>query len=169
MKRIILATIILALVPCLGQAQTSDYSRGHGYFYFAPGFAASSGEKGTATAHIGFGGEGFFTRHFGAGVDAGYVTPFENFKDGIGTFSPNFVARFRAKSDDNKVEPFVTGGYTLFFREGTVSGANFGGGVNYWFKKRVGLRLELRDNVSIPGGDVSMGHFVGMRIGLTFN
>jgi hypothetical protein len=149
-------------------AQSSNYSKGHGYFYFAPGGAAARGETGLWTAHVGGGGEGFFTKHLGLGGDVGYLTPFRHWKDGIGTFSPDFIVRFRAKNDGNKVEPFVTGGYTLFFREGTVSGANFGGGLNYWFTDRVGLRFELRDNVSIPGGDVSTTHFVGFRIGLTF-
>ena len=134
----------------------------------ARGFAAAKGETGMATAHLGGGGEGFFTRHLGAGADVGYVAPFESFSDGTGTFSPNIVARFKPKTAENKVEPFVTGGYTLFFRSGTVSGANFGGGVNWWFKERVGLRLEVRDDVMIPGGDVATTHFVGFRVGFTF-
>ncbi len=168
MKQLIGTTLLIGLLPLLAAAQDSEYSKGHGYLYFAPGFAAAKGETGMGVAHMGGGGEGFLTRNLGLGADVGYLAPFEAFSDGIGTFSPNFVARFRAKSDENKVEPFVTGGYTLFFRQGTANGANFGGGANWWFKERVGLRIELRDNVMIPGGDVSAPHFVGFRIGLTF-
>ena len=32
-------------------------------------------------------------------------------------------------------------------------GLNFGSGVNYWLKDRVGLRFEFRDNVWAPGRD----------------
>ncbi|HUU13422.1 MAG TPA: outer membrane beta-barrel protein [Terriglobia bacterium] len=168
MKQLIGTILLIGLLPLFAAAQDSEYSKGQGYVYFAPGFAAAEGETGKGVAHIGGGGEGFFTRNLGLGADVGYLVPFEAFSDGIGTFSPNFVARFRAKSDKNKVEPFVTGGYTLFFRQGSANEVNFGGGANWWFKERVGLRIELRDNVMIPGGDVTTTHFVGLRIGVTF-
>ena len=168
MKRVILAVLLVALVPMWASAQDSEYSKGHGYVYVAPGFAGAEGETGMGVAHIGGGGEGFFTRNLGLGADVGYLAPFEAFSDGIGTFSPNLVARFRAKDAQNKVEPFVSGGYTLFFRSVSANGANFGGGVNWWFKEHVGLRFELRDNVMIPGGGDSTVHYVGLRIALAF-
>jgi len=61
----------------------------------------------------------------------------------------------------------MTGGYTRFFGDGSANGFNFGGGLNYWFKERIGLRLEVRDNVLViaSGGQI---HFVGFRIGLAF-
>jgi hypothetical protein len=164
MRRLTGSVFLMLLLPLLAAAQSNDYSKGHGYAYFAPGFATAEGES-ISMAHIGGGGEGFFTRNVGVGVDAGYLAPFESLGDGIGTFSPNFVARFRAKSADNKVEPFATGGYTLFFRSGTANGFNFGGGANWWFKEHLGLRLEVRDTVWTEGGAI---HHVGFRIGLTF-
>ncbi len=165
MNKTRLGMFLVLTVLFTAVAQASDESRGHGYAYFAPGWA---GETGTWTAHVGAGGEGFFVTNVGLGADVGYLTPIRSWSDGIGTFSPNLIARFRAKSAENRVEPFVSGGYTLFFRQGTCSGVNFGGGVNYWFKDRVGLRFELRDSVMIPGGDARATHFVGLRIGLTF-
>ena len=168
MKRVLLALLLVALVPMWASAQDSEYSKGHGYVYVAPGFAAAEGETGMGVAHIGGGGEGFFTRNLGLGADVGYLAPFEAFSDGIGTFSPNLVARFRAKDAQNKVEPFVTGGYTLFFSSGTANGVNFGGGVNYWFKEHVGLRFEVRDSAMIPGEGQPTTHYVGLRIALAF-
>jgi hypothetical protein len=168
MSRLIGTVLLIACLPLLAAAQSTDYSKGHGYAYFAPGTMAQtrcSGCGRLATAHIGGGGEGFFTRNLGLGADLGYLTPMRSWGDGIGTFSPNFVVRFRAKDDYNKLEPFVTGGYTLFFRSGTANGFNVGGGVNYWFKDRFGLRFELRDNVWTEFGTV---HYVGFRIGVTF-
>jgi hypothetical protein len=168
MKGVLLALLLVALVPMWASAQASEYSKGHGYVYFAPGLAGAQGETGMTTAHIGGGGEGFFTRNLGLGADVGYLAPFESFSDGIGTCSPNFVARFRAKNGGNKVEPFVTGGYTLFFRSGMDNGVNFGGGVNYWFREHVGLRFELRDSAMIPGEGRATTHYAGLRIALTF-
>jgi hypothetical protein len=67
---------------------------------------------------------------------------------------------------NRKVSPFVTAGYTLFFRDFTVNGFNFGGGTNYWFSESKGLRFEVRDNVASESGDTV--HFVGFRVGLAF-
>lgn len=167
MKQLVTTAAWIMFLPFLAAAQDSDHSKGHGYAYFAPGAMVQTGcgecDR-LATAHVGGGGEGFLTRNLGVGADLGYLTPTRSWGDGIGTFSPNFVVRFRAKDNDNRVEPFVTGGYTLFFRSGTANGFNVGGGVNYWFKECVGLRLELRDNVWTEFGTV---HYVGFRIGVT--
>jgi len=137
--------------------------------YFAPGVSSPGS---TAMAHVGGGGEGFFTKNLGAGVDVGYLTPMRSWGDGVGTFSPNLVARFPSGSRGGKVEPLLTGGYTLFFRGGGGKGHgfNFGGGLNYWFKDRIGLRFEVRDNVGVETsrGFDSTHHFVGFRIGLAF-
>jgi len=163
MKKLVLGVLVLMLIPLLAQAQTGQESKGHGYIYFAPGITAPESE---GTLHIGGGGEGFFNRYLGAGAEVGYVAPYSSFSDGIGIFSPNVVARFRPKSNGNKVEPFVTGGYSLFFREGVVHGANAGGGVNWWFRERLGLRFEVRDNIMMESGETA--HFVGFRFGFTF-
>ncbi len=113
MKRLISTLLVLVFLPVLASAQASDYSKGHGYAYFAPGASSPSS---VAYAQVGAGGEGFFTRNLGAGVELGYLTPMRSWSDGVGTLSPNLVARFRAKDENHKLEPFVTGGYTLFFR-----------------------------------------------------
>lgn len=164
--KLLLGTILLiGLLPLLAAAQDSKYSRGHGYFYVAPGVRTAPYAKPRSTIQVGGGGEAFFTRHLGLGADLGGLKV--SGADWLGTLSPNFVARFRAKDDENKVEPFVTGGYTLFFRSGTVSGYNFGGGINYWFRDRVGVRFEARDSVWVAS-DAPDLHLVGFRIGVTF-
>ncbi|MDQ3010723.1 MAG: hypothetical protein M3X11_08495 [Acidobacteriota bacterium] len=53
----------------------------------------------------------------------------------------------------------------MFFRSGVDNGVNFGGGVNYWFKDRIGLRFEVRDHMFIPSPDT---HLIGFRVGLLF-
>lgn len=179
MRRPILATFILALVPCLGLAQSSDYSTGHGYVFVGPG-----GHGRGADIHLGGGGEGFFNRFVGIGAELAYLAGPGISLNSTGILSPNFVARFLAKDNKNKVEPFVTGGYTLFYHSVTEyrvnsgggyspfnvrrfeSGVNLGAGVNWWFKERLGLRFEFRDYILF--GLYDSTHFAGAHIGLTF-
>ena len=138
--------------------------RGYGYVFAAPGVAAS--EFGSAaTMHFGVGGEGLIKGGFGVGGEIGGMAPVESFSSGFGVFSAGANYHFLNASKSGKVVPFVNGGYTMFFRSGVANGGHFGGGVNYWFKERVGLRFEVRDHVV---SDFGQTHFVGFRFGLTF-
>lgn len=118
----------------------------------------------TGTAHFGGGGEGLVCKGLGVAAELGCLTSWRSFGDGIGTFSPNVSYHYLAKQD-GKLEPFVTGGYTLFFRSGTLNEFNFSGGSNYWLKASIALRFEVRDNVWTEYATV---HHVGFRIGETF-
>ena len=162
MKQIAATILLIVWLPLLAAAQDSNYSKGHGYVYVAPGVATEW--ENAKTVQVGAGGEGFLTKYVGLGADAGYLAQFEDYRN-LGTFSLYAVGRFRPKTSNNKVEPFVTGGYTHFFRWGTPNGINFGGGVNYWFTDHVALRCEVRDNAR---GSRPLHHFVGFRIGLAF-
>ena len=179
-KKLILGTLILGLVPCLGQAQSSEYSKGHGYAFGGAGGQTDGG----AGVHLGVGGEGFFNRFVGVGAEVGYVGGSGRSKSDAGILSPNFVARFLAKDNKNKVEPFVTGGYTLFYHGVTEyrlnsgfgyspfnvhrleNGVNLGAGANWWVSERLGLRFEFRDYILI--GPYESTHFAGAHIGLIF-
>ncbi len=59
----------------------------------------------------------------------------------------------------------MTGGYTLGFREGHENMWNAGGGIDYWFKPKLGLRIEFRDHVWSGGGETTQ--FWGVRVGVT--
>ena len=141
---------------------TNKNGYSYGYIFAAPGGTSSGGG---GTLHIGGGGEGVLKNGAGIGVEVGYITPFESFGDGLGIFSVNGSYHFLKSSKSEKVAPFITSGYTGFFRSGYANGVNFGGGVNYWFKPRVGLRFEFRDNVFLQEGSA---HFLNVRVGLTF-
>lgn len=157
-----LAFLFLAFVPAMTFAQSIDEHKGQGYVFFAPG-ATSPG--GTGTAHIGGGGEGLVYKGLGVGAELGYLAPWQSFGNGLGVLSLDGSYHFLPHRGEGKVVPFVTSGYTLFFRSGTANGVNFGGGVNYWFRDHLGLRLEFRDNVWTTYGTA---HHVGFRIGLAF-
>jgi len=158
-----LSVATLAQISSLKPTQsTTDVGNSYGYLFAAPG---GTSDGGGGTLHIGGGGEGVFKNGAGIGAEVGYITPFESFGDGLGIFSVNGSYHFLKSSKSEKVVPFVTGGYTGFFRGGYANGVNFGGGVNYWFKPRVGLRFEFRDNVFLQEGSA---HFLNVRVGLTF-
>ena len=61
-------------------------------------------------------------------------------------FSTNPSYRFRHASA--KLVPFVDAGLALAFRNTIFASQNlfnFGGGIDHWVFRRVGLRLEFRD------------------------
>jgi len=165
MKRLIATGLWIVFMPLVAAAQSSDGSKGQGYVFVAPG-AATTEEGGLATMSFGGGGERLVAKRMGLGAELGYVAPWGEFMEALGVFSLNVSYRLGPRHRERKVEPFVTGGYTLFFPgEGTALGFNFGGGLNYWSSQRLGLRFEVRDQVGLFDQPV---HVLGFRIGLTF-
>jgi len=148
--------------PAKSTNTTNDERRVQGYVFFGPG--ATSGSS-TTWVNFGGGGEGFVKGGLSVGGEIGGFTPAQNFGDGFGILSANAGYHFLKASKSGKVVPFVSGGYSLFFRSGSASGVNFGGGLDYWFKDRVGLRFEVRDHVVIEYPDT---HYAGFRLGLIF-
>ncbi|MFN0112667.1 MAG: hypothetical protein ACKVZH_27735 [Blastocatellia bacterium] len=177
MRKLILALVVLVATtttvfaqgnstqPSSGQSSTpGSQHKGYGYVFVAPGGIVSA-DGGTGTMHFGIGGEGLIKGGFGVGGEIGGLAPIRSFSSGIGVFSAGANYHFQNASKSGKVVPFVNGGYTLFFRDGVANGVHFGGGANYWFKERVGLRFEVRDHVAVEYPDA---HYIGFRVGLTF-
>jgi hypothetical protein len=138
------------------------YAQSHGYVFFGPGGVTSHGNT-SGAMYLGGGGEAVFGPGIGVGAEVGYTAPWRQFQSGIGIGSVNGSFHF---GRSGRVVPFITGGYTLFFRSGTANGFNFGGGVNWWFADRIGLKTEIRDQVGLGGLDGV--HFWAARVGLTF-
>jgi len=151
---VVLVLIILSVgLPDTVMAQ----SRGLGYVFTAPGAV----DKGSgSTLHFGGGGEARIYKGLGAGAEIGFLGPARDMGEGFGVFSANGSYHFRR---DQKLVPFVTGGYTLFFRNGSANLGNFGGGVHYWFREGLGVRVEFRDHVQ--AGPTNFWEF---RFGLSF-
>ena len=97
----------------------------------------------------------------GVGAELGVVGSWSNY----GMFSVNGYYHFADRSA--RVDPFVTGGYSLGFRSGTLNFGNFGGGVNLWLRESLGMRIEFRDHVHISSR-VSDFHYWGIRLGVVF-
>lgn len=152
MRKLLLMMFLMALIPTIGIAQ-----RAEGYGFIAPGRIYDE-----TTVHFGAGGGGPIYKGLGAGLELGYLSPAKRLGDGFGIFSANGSYHFLRESASGKVVPFATGGYSLAFSSGSANGFNFGGGVNYWFADRAGLRFEVRDHV------FERSHFYGFRVGFAW-
>jgi hypothetical protein len=138
MKRILIALLFIACMSALASAQTT------GYAFFAPGQLRGAGAVLTHF-HFGGGAKHMYENRLGFGADAGIWGPKTGFGDFYGgNLSMNAYYKMDFKVD--KLDPLLTIGYTRSL--GHDSGANWlnpGGGINYWFKERTALLLEIRD------------------------
>jgi hypothetical protein len=154
-RTIIFCLFLLAISPAFGL---------DGYVFVAPGGSTVAGRT-NGTLHVGGGVEKVFSRGIGVGGEIGALGPWNNFRSAIGMASVNGSYHFIPRAQ--KFDPFVTGGYTLGFRSGTLNFGNFGGGLNYWFGERLGLRTEFRDHVHVSDRVPNL-HYWGIRVGLAF-
>jgi hypothetical protein len=135
-------------------------SSGQGYVFFAPGALVVNGSS-LGMAHIGGGGEAVLKNGIGIGAEAGYVGAWKGFSHGVTLISFNGSYHFNR---NRQMSPFVTGGYTLGIASGELGNLfNIGGGLHYWFRERMGIRLEFRDHIDGFGDQCMEG-----RIGFAF-
>lgn len=155
---------VFVFIPTMASAQSPDERRGWGYGFLAVGGTAGDGSAITFT--YGGGGERLIYRGLGLGAELGNVTPIGDFGQGLGIFSANASYNFGGRNGSRKMIPFVTGGYSLKFRDDDDSGGgvNIGAGVHFWSSSRVGVRLEFRDHHFFKG----VLNFYGVRLGVTF-
>lgn len=135
-----LGLLLLTSHEALGQSEGDGRVRGA--FIGFLGFGAEFDGAAVVTFHPGVGGDVLFG-NVGVTGTVGYLAPFEALGDGLGTFSPGLLIAFSKTG----TVPFVTAGYSLFFREGSLSGFFVGGGVNVWKGERTGFRVELHADV----------------------
>jgi len=160
MRKPFFVILLVVLLPFAAAAQSKE-RRGQGYFFVAP----TTTTEGGFGLHIGGGGEGLVYKGLGVGGEIGYLGAAQELSQGIGVLSPNVSYNFTKASESGKFAPFVTGGYSMLFGSDALHALNVGGGVNWWFKDRLGLRLEFRDHVALQFGST---HILGVRIGLAF-
>ncbi len=164
-KHVIMAAVIIlshsvwAAVEVRAAENEALEHRGQGYAFFAPGAIVFDGYR-IGTLHIGGGGEALIYKGIGIGGEMGYFAPWRELSNGAAILSLDGSYRFNR---DRKLSPFVSGGCSLGIRNGYGRLVNFGGGVNYWFRDKIGIRLEFRDFVDRGGGQLISG-----RIGISF-
>lgn len=151
---------VMLLMCAAAAAQSSS-----GYLFVAPGGAKGGGGT-QATVQFGGGIDAILAKGVAVNLELGALGPTDRFGDGVlGVFSPGAAYYFTRKAE-RRLEPFVNGGYTLMFRNERENLFYFGGGTNWWFSKRVGLRMEFRDQVSTHYRTAI--HFWGLRFGAAF-
>ncbi|OFV95063.1 MAG: hypothetical protein A3H28_17080 [Acidobacteria bacterium RIFCSPLOWO2_02_FULL_61_28] len=165
MPRLILIAFSLLLFPLGMKGQEGEPPRATANAFFGGGGAFAEGNR-AGVLQFGGGGQGRIYKGLGAGAEIGYVHPTESFGDGFGLFSTNGFYHFWTGRSSQKVVPFLTGGYSLAFRDGHANLGNFGGGVDYWFRDRAALRLEVRDHVWPSRNGVPTSHFLMFRVGV---
>ena len=154
-------TRMVLLTIALGASALAQST--NGYVFFAPGGVSVAGHTGM-TLQAGAGADVILGKGVGVGAEISALGPRDSLADSVGMFSANGSFHF-IREKGRKVDPFVTGGYTLMFRSGTANMVNFGAGANYWFHNRLGLRVEFRDHVFTQTARV---HYWGVRLGLSF-
>jgi hypothetical protein len=155
MPRFLALALTLGTMP--GAVTAAAAQTVHGYGFGGP--AGIVEEDGAVLAHFGGGAEFLTPVGFGASVEVGRMG-----KDGtwINHVSVDGTHHFLRR--DERVEPFVSAGYTRFFEGGEgINTFNFGGGVNVWAAPRVALRIDVRDHV-YAGNAV---HVPSVRFGVT--
>jgi Outer membrane protein beta-barrel domain len=171
MKKTILT--VLAFL-CASIAASGQQSGSYAYVFGGPvivpksAFTRWNGDF----IHAGAGGEARFTDSFGLGAEAGVLTPVTNqyaLTTGLVSVTPAY--HFVPRKSNRKTDPFVDGGFSLVLGIGAGGGGaaafHYGGGVNYWFSRRMGLRLEFRHHIWTPEAGEAI-NLVGFRVGLTF-
>jgi hypothetical protein len=143
------------------QEESSRRYRGQGYVFIAPGTYIGNADSIT-TIHFGGGGEGLLYKGLGLGAEIGGITALQESSAGLWLFSANGSYHF---ARERKITPFLTGGYSSVGGNGQRNLINFGGGINYWFRERQGIRLEFRDHIYTDG---TGRHLLGFRIGFAF-
>jgi hypothetical protein len=152
--------MILILLPCAAGAQ---YSRG--YLFLAP--TVDTTHSGNSASYgVGGGAERMLERGIGVGIGLSAIIPGRGkAANTVGNLSFNAYYHFRPKEN---LDPFVTGGYSLLFRDFTANGFNFGAGLNYWYSENHAFALELREVAANKDPAFPEHHFLEIRIGWTF-
>jgi hypothetical protein len=136
--------------------------RSTGYFFIAPGGITSNGHT-AMSLQMGAGGDVILGKGAGIGAELSAIGPRQDFASSVlGAFSPNLSYHF-IHDPSRKVDPYITGGYTLLFRTEHLNLVNFGLGTNYWLAHRLGLHLEFRDQIYTQNGSM---HLWGVRVGI---
>ncbi len=119
--RIVLAVFLLGFFLTVSVSGQGSEKKGWGYGFFVGGFA-TDGSESEGIVHMGGGVDLLLAGGLGVGLEIGSLS-WGGISDGVGVFSPGVIYAFNT---DQKTIPFITGGYTLFFREGSANGAFFG-------------------------------------------
>jgi hypothetical protein len=163
-------SIASLMVLSQGVEAAAQHSSAYIYGFVAPvvvpqsAFTAWDG----TFVHIGGGGEGHLVGKLGLAGEIGVLKPVTNpygMTTGLASVAPTI--HFLAVTSQQKFDPFIDGGFSLLFGRGVATGLNYGGGMNYWLRSRLGLRVEFRHHLWSPEAGETV-NFLGLRFGVVF-
>ena len=175
-------SILIAGLLCCGGAQ-AQYVRE--FVFFAPGSENPGIVQGTSSGFVpppiypppgeigsqpvyggGAGVELLLERRFGVGADISGIVTSRQPSDSLGNFSVGPYLHLGKR--DSNFDPYLTGGYSVIFRDFTANGFHFGGGLNYWFHERLGFVAGFTFEHEFSTAQNVPTSFYMARIGLTF-
>jgi hypothetical protein len=123
--------------------------------------------------NTGFGLDLLLHKGWGVETEIGYAGADWSFSrnEAVGIGSIDATYHFFAAKNEQRLDPFAVGGYSLYFGDRTrfENGANLGAGTNFWVLRHVALRSEIRFQAGINhGGSSQFTHFVAFRFGIAF-
>jgi hypothetical protein len=146
------------LCACATTAAPCAFAQSYGYGFV--GATIGDQTPGNGAFRYGIGGSWAVIPRVALGGDVGGIRD-----GGSGVIaSGNLSLHLRGRVESG-FDPFFTGGITgaRFGRETGVYG-NIGGGMNYWVRPRLGVRVEFR---GYPGGE-DLNSFSEFRFGISF-
>lgn len=153
-----IAALAIAGLPAAAQPSgVEDKYNGNAYGFISLGAC----NHGYGQVGGGAGAEALLWKGLTVGIDGNY----QQFTDGwgYGTVTPEFGYHFVKRDGTGRWDPFFTMGAGWVMARGVGATANAGGGVIYWFKPRLGIRLEYRTH--IIAADEAVNAF---RVGISF-
>lgn len=136
---IVVLAVMLFASPALAQDVSGVNTRG--FVFVAPG--TYTGYDSETMLRFGGGIETVARNGLGFAFDAGWLTTTRGLENGITSVSGAMLYEFPL---DRPVRPYLRGGAGLIAnRSGSEAFWNIGGGINYWFRDRHGLKVEVRD------------------------
>ncbi len=160
MKRAFYVVLLLICLSALALGQSVQ----------AYGFVAPSQFRTAGNGAFGFGFGGgikyITSTGLGVGAEAGAVAP----KERLGAFMAamtSFNGYWAFKLPAEKIEPFITGGYSrTSFNDQGANWGNFGGGVTIWASETLGLLTEFRAHMrKIQADRLGADKILEVRIG----
>lgn len=156
----LLASAAGLLAPAVGQNVKPYSYDGGGYVAYGIGAC----QHGVKNVSVGLGGQAFVWRGLSVGGDIGYYRFVERNNSGFGVATLDVGYHFVDRRKPGKVDPYFGAGVVgaAFAPGGAIPAVAFSGGVNYWFKPRLGLHTGFR--LGVMGGEA----IAMFRAGLSF-
>jgi hypothetical protein len=148
----------------LAAAAVAAAQRTNGYAVFGAGPARNQ-KVDPADFGVGFGADMALYKGLGLNVELSCQSKTACRSGSINALASVGPSYHFFRDRERKIDPFVEGGYSLSLSNLVFGGLGgllyYGAGANAWFSRRVGVRMEFRDNLG-----TGTAHYWGFRAGI---